>query len=175
MSVLKVIAEKKYILGIIITGLLTFILSFYDLRNSEGKTVYNPYMGILVLLIIIVGYIAPITKFRQIRFDLKDEFKNIKIDSLVFGLYCLSVVINLLLAFMSLELFGIGFFAGNKNTSVSVALFGMLIMLGSLIMLAYEMVHFDPQIISVKKSPKINPLLNDFLLMFYCSGSVALI
>jgi hypothetical protein len=173
-QILKIIAEKKFLSGIIISGIITYMLNFFELKNSDGQYLYSPVLGILTMAVLISGYYVNIAKFREIRYELKGNFKDVKISSIVFIQYCLSILINFLLLIFGLEMLGLKIMAG-ENPSNGIALFGMLLMLLSLVLLAYELLHFDKEWIKVKNPPKLRGSLADILLICYSSWAIGII
>lgn len=174
MCFLKLIWEKKFLVGIIISGLITYALSFFELKNAEGQYNYNPVLGILTLLIVILGYIVNIYRFRDLKFAFSASFKDAKISKLVFIQYSLSIVINLLLIIFGLEMLGVEIFV-ETSPSGSVVALGMLLMIVSLVLLAVEMLHFDKTLFNAKKLSRLNGSLSDFMLLVCTSWSIAII
>lgn len=174
MYFLKLIWEKKFLVGIIISGLITYALSFFELKNAEGQYNYNPVLGILTLLIVILGYIVNIYRFRDLKFAFSASFKDAKISKLIFIQYSLSIVINLLLIIFGLEMLGVEIFV-ETSPSGSVVALGMLLMIVSLVLLAVEMLHFDKTLFKAKKLSRLNGSLSDFMLLVCTSWSIAII
>lgn len=174
MYFLKLIWEKKFLVGIIISGLITYALSVFELKNAEGQYNYNPVLGILTLLIVILGYIVNIYRFRDLKFAFSASFKDAKISKLVFIQYSLSIVINLLLIIFGLEMLGVEIFVEKSPSGSAVAL-GMLLMIVSLVLLAVEMLHFDKTLFKAKKLSRLNGSLSEISLLVCTSWPIAII
>lgn len=173
-NILRLIWEKKFLVGIIISGLITYALSFFELKNPDGQYNYNPILGSITLLIIILGYILNISRFRDLKFIHKASFKNTKISSLIIIQYGLSIVINLLLVVFGLEMFGLKIFVETSSSGSVVAL-GILLMIVSLVLLAIEMLHFDKTLFNAKKLSRLNGSLSDLILMVCTAWPIAII
>lgn len=158
----------------IISGGITFALSFVELKTPEGQYKFNPILGSLTLLIVILGYFVNISKFRELKFIHKATFKNTKISAVVYVQYSLSIVINLLLIIFGLEMLGVEIFVETSPSGSAVAL-GMLLMLVSLVLLAVEMLHFDKTIFNSKKPSRLNGPLSEIFLLVCTAWPIAII